>query len=59
MPHKALLFLVFAEFWIVLEQLIYGQETPRIVDEIISIPILFYFYYNVKNFLEKHNINRM
>lgn len=46
-------FVVFASFWVVLEEVIYGEAQNRIVDNIVCIPIIYSFYCNVKHILNK------
>ena len=46
-----LLYLVLCLIWIDLEIYFYGQATPRIVDDIISIPIYISFYFNSKQII--------
>ena len=44
-----ILFMALGGFWMALEIFIYGSVTSRVVDEIISIPIIISFYFNSRD----------
>lgn len=47
------MFIFFASFWVVLEEVIYGEAQNHIVDNIVCIPVIYSFYCNVKHTLNK------
>lgn len=50
-----LLFLAFSAIWMELEILCYGAVRQDIVDDIISIIVMYSFYCNVRNVLNRNN----
>lgn len=56
MIYTVYTYLILSLFWIGIEKLIYGNIQPRIVDDIISIPILTIVYFMWKFKTERDNL---
>lgn len=46
-----LLYIMIGALWIIAEKLIYGQITPRVIDDIVALILATSLHINIKNYM--------
>lgn len=52
--YTSILYVAIGSLWMWLEKFIYGCVQPRMVDNLISIPIIISLYFNAKHYVDKN-----